>query len=40
MSNTIAKSVYFVILAPGAKKEAFLKYGVWSMLHIPLMMFP
>lgn len=40
MSNTIAKSVYFVVLAPGAKKEAFLKYGVWGMLHIPLMISP
>jgi uncharacterized membrane protein (DUF4010 family) len=38
MSNTIAKSVYFVILTPAAKKEAFLKYGVWGMLHLPLIM--
>lgn len=36
MSNTLAKSVYFVVLAPAARKEAFLKYGVWAMLHIPL----
>jgi uncharacterized membrane protein (DUF4010 family) len=36
MSNTLAKSVYFVVLAPAARKEAFLKYGVWAALHIPL----
>ena len=36
MSNTLAKSVYFVVLAPAARKEAFLKYGVWATLHIPL----
>lgn len=40
MSNTIAKSIYFVVLAPAARKEAFLKYGVWGMLHIPLMLSP
>jgi uncharacterized membrane protein (DUF4010 family) len=39
MSNTIAKSVYFAFLAPVARKETFLKYGVWAMLHIPLLMF-
>jgi uncharacterized membrane protein (DUF4010 family) len=37
MSNTIAKSIYFATLVPGARKEAFLKYGVWAALHLPLL---
>lgn len=36
MSNTIAKSVYFATLVPGARKETFLRYGIWATLHLPL----
>jgi uncharacterized membrane protein (DUF4010 family) len=38
MSNTIAKGIYFSSLAPGARKETFLRYGVWATLHIPLLL--
>ena len=38
MSNTIAKSVYFATLVPGARKETFLRYGMWATLHIPLLL--
>ncbi|TSA25134.1 MgtC/SapB family protein [bacterium] len=36
MSNTVAKSIYFASLVPSARKESFLKYGVWATLHLPL----
>jgi uncharacterized membrane protein (DUF4010 family) len=39
MSNTIAKSIYFASFAPSARKEAFVRYGVWAALHIPLLVF-
>jgi len=37
MSNTIAKSVYFAVLVPGARKETLIRYGIWATLHIPLL---
>jgi uncharacterized membrane protein (DUF4010 family) len=37
MSNTIAKAVYFAVLVPGARKETFIRFGVWATLHIPLL---
>jgi uncharacterized membrane protein (DUF4010 family) len=40
MSNTIAKSIYFAWLVPSARKESFLRYGVWAMLHLPLLIAP
>lgn len=36
MSNTIAKGVYFGSLAAPIRKQAFLRYGVWALCHIPL----
>lgn len=36
MSNTIAKGVYFGSLAAPVRKQAFLRYGVWALCHIPL----
>jgi len=38
MSNTIAKSVYFAMLVPGARKETFIRFGIWATLHLPLLM--
>jgi uncharacterized membrane protein (DUF4010 family) len=37
MSNTIAKAVYFAVLVPGARKETFIRFGVWATLHVPLL---
>ncbi len=37
MSNTIAKGAYFGTLAPRARRETFLRYGIWATLHIPLL---
>ncbi len=38
MSNTVARGIYFASLVPGARKEAALKYGLWALLHIPLIL--
>jgi uncharacterized membrane protein (DUF4010 family) len=38
MSNTTAKSIYFASIVPEARRETFLRYGVWAALHIPLLM--
>jgi uncharacterized membrane protein (DUF4010 family) len=37
MSNTMAKSIYFASIVPEARRETFLRYGVWAALHIPLL---
>jgi uncharacterized membrane protein (DUF4010 family) len=37
MSNTIAKAVYFAMLVPGARKETFIRFGIWATLHLPLL---
>lgn len=36
MCNTLAKSIYFASVVPSARREAFLRYGVWAALHLPL----
>jgi uncharacterized membrane protein (DUF4010 family) len=36
LSNTVAKGVYFGSLAAPVRKQAFLRYGAWALLHIPL----
>lgn len=38
MSNTIVKGVYFAVLVPTYRKETLLRYGVWSLLHLPLIL--
>jgi len=40
MSNTVLKGVYFGTLAKGARKETFWRYGVWAVLHLPLILLP
>jgi uncharacterized membrane protein (DUF4010 family) len=35
MSNTVIKGVYFGLLAKAARKETFLRYFSWALLHIP-----
>lgn len=39
MSNTIAKGVYFYALAPSVRKQTIWTYGIWSLLHLPLLFF-
>ncbi|MCB9495656.1 MAG: MgtC/SapB family protein [Fibrobacteria bacterium] len=36
LSNTIAKGVYFGSLAAPVRRQAFLRYGLWALLHLPL----
>ncbi len=37
MSNTIAKGVYFFTLGPSVRKETMWTYGIWALLHVPLL---
>ncbi|MBK8800993.1 MAG: MgtC/SapB family protein [Fibrobacteres bacterium] len=36
LSNTVAKGVYFGSLAAPVRKQAFMRYFGWALLHIPL----
>ena len=36
MSNTIIKAVYFTIQTKQERKATYLLYGIWALLHIPL----
>lgn len=38
MSNTITKGIYFSTLASRVRKEAWLRYGIWALLHLPLIL--
>ncbi|MHB1686986.1 MAG: MgtC/SapB family protein [Ignavibacteriaceae bacterium] len=39
MSNTIIKAVYFAEQAKGIRKETYLRYGIWALLHLPFIIF-
>lgn len=36
MSNTIIKAVYFTVQTKQERKTAYIHYGIWALLHIPL----
>jgi len=36
MSNTIAKGAYFAALSPSTRKQTAMTYGLWALLHVPL----
>ena len=38
MSNTVVKGIYFGYLVPQAKKETMIRFGILSILHIPLIL--
>ena len=38
MSNTIAKGIYFSFFAAQVRKEAAWRYGLWALLHLPLIL--
>jgi uncharacterized membrane protein (DUF4010 family) len=40
MSNTVAKSIYFAALVPGARRDVFWRYAVWTVLHVPILLIP
>ncbi len=39
MSNTLAKGLYFGVLAKTLRRETGWRYGVWALLHVPLILF-
>lgn len=39
MSNTIIKGFYFASLAVNSRKETWIRYGIWTLLHIPFILF-
>lgn len=39
MSNTIIKAVYFAVQAKQERKRTYLLYGIWALLHIPVIFF-
>lgn len=36
LSNTVAKGIYFGTLAAPVRGQAFLRYGLWALLHVPI----
>jgi len=38
LSNTIVKGVYFAVLAKGPRGETLWRYGLWALLHLPLIL--
>ncbi|MBI5476725.1 MAG: MgtC/SapB family protein [Ignavibacteriales bacterium] len=36
MSNTIMKGFYFIFISKQLRHEATIRYGIWAILHIPL----
>ncbi len=38
MSNTIIKAFYFAVQAKQEKKKTYLMYGIWAILHIPVIL--
>jgi hypothetical protein len=38
MSNTLFKGIYFGVLAKPTRKEALIRYSIWTLLHIPLIL--
>ena len=39
MSNTIMKGIYFGVLSKTTRVSTALRYGIWALLHIPLILF-
>jgi hypothetical protein len=37
MSNTIAKGSYFAALSRERRRDTIWRYGLWALLHLPLM---
>jgi uncharacterized membrane protein (DUF4010 family) len=40
MSNTIIKGIYFGFLVKGQRKSTAWRFGLWAMLHIPILFLP
>ena len=40
MSNTIAKGIYFGFLAKDVRRSVALRFGLWALLHLPILLIP
>ncbi|MBI5463799.1 MAG: MgtC/SapB family protein, partial [Ignavibacteriales bacterium] len=38
LSNIVAKAVYFMWLSPTTRKQTLIRFGVWALLHIPIIL--
>jgi len=38
MSNTIIKAIYFAVQAKNQQKKTYILYGIWALLHIPIIL--
>lgn len=38
MSNTIMKGLYFVFLVPSVRRETLLRFGIFALLHVPVIL--
>lgn len=38
MSNTVVKGIYFAFQAKGPRRDILWRYGLWAVLHIPLIL--
>jgi uncharacterized membrane protein (DUF4010 family) len=38
LSNTLFKGIYFGVLVPGRRREAIVRYALWALLHVPLLL--
>ena len=36
MSNTVMKGIYFAVLAKQSRRSTLVRYGIWAVLHLPL----
>ncbi len=39
MSNTVIKAIYFAVQAKREKKRTYILYGIWALIHIPVIFF-
>jgi uncharacterized membrane protein (DUF4010 family) len=37
MGNTLAKGAYFIFLAKGHRRSTAWRFGLWALLHVPLL---
>ncbi len=40
MSNTVAKGIYFGSMAKTVRSQTYIRYGIWALLHLPLIFLP
>ena len=38
MSNVVAKGAYFMWFSPSTRKQTLIRFGLWALLHIPVIL--